>query len=368
MQPAAPRFLFVPVSGPGGAGEYYRSLAIARGLEQRWPGCRIRFVLNRSAPYATDAPFPGLLIDDSPTRANAVVAEFIASERPDIVVFDSSGRLAQYRAAHAAGAGVIYVSSRPKTRWKGFRLRRMRALDQHWIAHPRFLGGELSAYERCKLRLVGGPEVIFLEALHEPVDAAGTHGLQERLGLEPGKYVLLCPGGGGTFGDGTDPSRVFLGAAQRLSDTRDVPVVAVVGQRLHGEITPSELRPRLRILPGLPNGVLLGMIRDATVAAVNGGSLLLQSMAQGVPLVAAPIAGDQLERIRHCANDGYVRQVALDRDALAEGLGLLLDDALARGRLRERLARLALRNGVDTAADAVARLLQRVNMHKEVQG
>ena len=90
-------------------------------------------------------------------------------------------------------------------------------------------------------------------------------------------------------------------------------------------------------------------------------------MAQGVPLVAAPIAGDQFERIRHCANDGYVQQVALDRDALAEGLGLLLDDASARGRLRERLARLALRNGVDTAADAVARLLQRVNRHKEVQ-
>ena len=134
MSQAAPRFLFIPVSGPGGAGEYHRSLAIARALEQRWPGSRIRFVLNRTAPYAHDTPYPGLLLQDSPTRSSAAVIDYIGTERPDVVVFDSSGRLAQYRAARASGAAVVYVSSRAKTRWKGFRWRRMQLLDQNWIA------------------------------------------------------------------------------------------------------------------------------------------------------------------------------------------------------------------------------------------
>jgi hypothetical protein len=117
MPAAAPRFLFVPVSGPGGAGEYHRSLAVARALEQRWPGCRIRFVLNTSAPYTAASPYAGLRIEDSPTRSNAAVVDYIRNERPDVVVFDSSGRLAQYAAARDVGAGVVYVSSRPKTRW-----------------------------------------------------------------------------------------------------------------------------------------------------------------------------------------------------------------------------------------------------------
>jgi hypothetical protein len=182
----APRFLFIPVSGPGGAGEYYRSLAIASGLRRRWPDCSIRFLLNRDAPYASSSPYPVDLLDDSPTRATAVVNTCIDNEHPDVVIFDSSGRLAQYRAARTSGAAVVYVSSRPKTRWKGFKWRRLALFDQHWIAQPEFLGGALTGWQRLKLRIVGRPHVLFLDALHEPMDPAGTHALQQQLGVTPG--------------------------------------------------------------------------------------------------------------------------------------------------------------------------------------
>jgi hypothetical protein len=82
-----PRFIFVPVSGPGGAGEYHRSLAIARGFERRWPGSEIHFVLNRQASYAASCPYPGLLLDDSPTRAGAAVEHYLQQQRADVVVF-----------------------------------------------------------------------------------------------------------------------------------------------------------------------------------------------------------------------------------------------------------------------------------------
>jgi glycosyltransferase involved in cell wall biosynthesis len=352
-----PRFVFIPVSGPGGAGEYFRSLAIARGLDQRWPGAEIRFVLNRHAPYAASSPYLGLLLDDSPTRASAAVERYLQQQHADVVVFDSSGRLAQYRAARAAGGRVVYISSRPKTRWKGFRVRRMRVLDQHWIAQPRLLGGEPTAYERLKLRLVGRPELVILDTLHEPIVADEVRSLQRQLGLEPGRYIVLCPGGGGTFEPGSDPAQVFVDAAARLAARRPEPVVVVVGARLHATLAAQTRPATLQILPHLPNGELLGLVRDAAVTAINGGSLLLQSLAQRAPVVAAPIAGDQAARIDACAAHGAAVAAPLDAAALEAAVVALLDDPAARESLRGGMAQLALRNGVETATEAVARLL-----------
>jgi hypothetical protein len=363
----APRFLFIPVSGPGGAGEYYRSLAIASGLQRRWPGCSIRFLLNREAPYASSSPYPVTLLDDSPTRATAGVNACLERERPDVVLFDSSGRLAQYRAAHASGAAVVYVSSRPKTRWKGFKWRRMALLDQHWIAQPEFLGGALTPWQRLKLSVVGRPRVLFLDALHEPVDAAGTQARQQALGVTAGGYVLLCPGGGGLFEPGIDAAQVFFEAARELAVGRQELFVAVLGPRICEHSLNSPLPPNLKIIDRVPNGVLLGLIRSARLAAVNGGSLLLQSLTQSVPLVAAPIAQDQIERVRRCAEAGYVGAAALDAASLATAVRRLLDDHVLRDRLRSRIGQLALRNGVETATEAVAQLLDEREKHREVR-
>jgi spore coat polysaccharide biosynthesis predicted glycosyltransferase SpsG len=359
MHVASPRFLLIPVSGPGGAGEYYRSLAIAAGLRRQWPDCSIRFVLNREAPYAMSAPYPVTLLDDSPTRATTAVNACIRQERPDVVIFDSAGRIAQYRAARDAGARVVYVSSRPKTRWKGFKWRRMRLLDQHWIAQPRFLGGELTRWQRWKLRRVGRPSVLFLDALHEPLDSATTASLMRELGLTPQNFALLCPGGGGIFENEIDAAQVFLDAARNLAASRkETLVVAVVGQRISERMRHAAISPNLRIIASLPNGVLMGLIDVSTASAVNGGSLLLQSLRQHAPLVAAPIAQDQLERVRHCAAAGYVMAAPLDAQAIAAGMRRLLDEPDLRDTLLARAGKLALSNGVETAVKAVERLLQ----------
>ena len=364
--PGWPRFLFVPVSGPGGAGEYHRCLALARAFERRWPGCRIRMVLNRSAPYAGSAPFDGLRLDDSPTRSNAAVIDYIRAERPDVVVFDSAGRLAQYAAARSAGARVVYVSSRPKTRWKGFRWRRMRRLDQHWIAQPRRLGGDTGPWERFKLGLLGRPEVVFLDTLHEAVDEPALAALKHDLGLEAGRYAVLCPGGGGDFGDGPDAVAVFRAAARELRTGSDLPVVTVLGTRRATILPEHAPASDPRDLAALPNGVLLGLVRDAAVAAVNGGSLLLQSLAQGAALVAAPIAGDQGDRIRRCAGLGCVRAVSLDARSVARAVRELAGDREGRAALRASVARLGLRDGTGIATAAVERLLhQRGVTHQE---
>jgi hypothetical protein len=349
-----PRLLFIPVSGPGGAGEYFRSLAVARAIERRWPASSIRFLVSRDATYSQGGPYPAVLLERSPTFESAAVIRSLEQLRPHVVVFDSAGRVDQQQAAQRLGARVVFISSRPSIRRKGFSLRRMRATDQYWIAQPRFLGGELSAFEQWKLRFARELDVLLLEVIHEPVDEEGVRNLQRSLAVQPGGYVLACPGGGGDFGQGPDATQVFYSAAARVRAETALPVVAVLGARF---AMPSTVPDGVHVLPGVPNGQLMGLLRDSKAAMVNGGSLLLQALAQHTPCVAAPIADDQPARIARTAQCGYVRPVALEACALASGVVDLLRDETARESLRSRLEQLALRNGLDVAVDAIGRLL-----------
>lgn len=360
MPAGLPRFVFVPVSALEGSGEYYRLLAIARGMERRWPGCRIAFVLNREAHYTAAAPYPVLTVADSPTRDTAGVVAHLSSERPDVVIFDSAGRVEQYRAANRLGARVVYVSSRPRARWKGFRLRRMRALAQHWIAQPVFAGGALTAYERLKLRIAGGPEVVWLDPLHDEPDAAATAALQARLGLQPGRYVFACPGGGGYAASGRNAATVLLEATRRWSaGPGGLPTVAILGPRIadHAGTAASAGSAPLHVLASLPNAQLVGLLRDARVAVVNGASLMLQAMAQRVPAVAVPAGVDQPARIAACVRGGWVTSAPLEEDAIGAATLELWQDSAERARLLANLDTLGLGNGVATAVAAVERLL-----------
>jgi hypothetical protein len=348
------RFLFIPVSGSGGAGEYFRSLAVARAVERCWPGSSIRFLVSRDAAYSQGGPYPAVLLDRSPTFESTAVIRAIEDHRPHVVVFDSAGRVEQQQAARRVGARVVFVSSRPSIRRKGFSLRRMRATDQHWIAQPRFLGGELTAFEQWKRKLAPRLEVLLLEVIHEPVDEAGTRALQQQFGVLPGGYVLACPGGGGVFGHGPDAAQVFFDAASRVRAESGLPVVAVLGSRF---VVPASLPQGVHVLSGVPNGQLMGMLRDAKAGMVNGGSLLMQAIAQHTPCVAAPIADDQPPRIDKTAACGYVRGAKLDATELAESAVSLLREDASREGLRARLMQLDLRNGIDVAMDAIGRLL-----------
>jgi len=55
----------------------------------------------------------------------------------------------------------VFVSQHKKKRAKGFALRRLSALDAHWIVQFKFVDGDLTALERFKLRLLNKDEPIF---------------------------------------------------------------------------------------------------------------------------------------------------------------------------------------------------------------
>lgn len=352
---AASRILFVPVSGARGSGEYFRCLTIAQRVRERWPTVDIRFIVSREAGYAHEVPFPTVLVDRSPTYESAAVNRAIDELKPNVVIFDSAGRVAQLRHARTRGARTVYVSSRPRTRWKGFRLRRMLQLDQHWLAWPRVLDGALSAVERAKLWLTRSVSVVFLDCVFPLTDATRAAAYRRELGLDPDPYILFCAGGGGYEHQGRSAPEIFGLAAAEVARANGIRTVWVRGPNYTGALAPH---PGLLELGALTGARMIDLLSGAHFAVTNGGSLLLQALALKVPCIAAPVAGDQDARIRACAARGLLIPARLEFRALATSALALAKDRARVAEMKTRLAELDLSNGVDTAAAALGRLLR----------
>jgi len=371
-------------------GEYARSLAIAQGAEGRWPGVSIQFILSRHAPYAAKAPFPTTLLDSSPTFHSAAVIEVMNTWRPDVVFFDNAGRTAQLRAAQRLGARVVFISARRRQRNKAFRLRWMRLIDEHWIAYPEFIAGELRPVERLKLKFMRRPEVRYLDVI-----LARGRGLESprislvaRLGCAVDAYVLVVPGGGTGHPGANDAVERFLHAARELAaagvetlfvgpsglasgDDVEPPAAGAPATGSPAAGSPGAGSPptgspaagspnngsRLRMLGFLPQTELAELMRGARLIIANGGSTLLQSIACGRPCIAVPIAGDQAERIRRCVSAGVAVAAPLDSALILKTATDLLQNAANLSGLAGRAMALGLTDGVDRALRATAKLI-----------
>jgi hypothetical protein len=367
----APRLLFVPVSGAFGMGEYARSLAIAQAAASRWPGAAVRFVLSREAPYAARTPFPTTLLASSPTFHSAAVIEVIEQWRPDLVVFDNAGRTAQLRAAKRSGAGVIYISARRRQRSKAFRMHWMRLIDEHWIAYPEFVAGSLSLVERLKLDVMRRPVVRYLDVILTAAQApardadgkAAGQPLWSRAGVAADSYVLVVPGGGTGHPGASGAVEERRGNASGHGDGRTRAPESEQGEETNrgesggrgGEsgVSASEAAAHLRMLGTLPQAELAELMRGARLIIANGGSTLLQSIACGKPCIAAPIAGDQAERIGRCVRVGAARAAALDSADILRVARQLLGDEAQLETLAGRAIALGLADGVEVALRAM---------------
>ena len=152
-----------------------RCLIIARELAKADPSADIRFLVNRHAVFRESVNFPIIDCEASPTLSTPQVLATIESFRPDVMVFDNSGRTSQLRAAKRAGARLVFSSRAPKLRWKAFRIKWMRLLDEHWIVFPTFVTGGLSRVERLKLRFFPHYGVRQFDTLFTPSDPAARN-------------------------------------------------------------------------------------------------------------------------------------------------------------------------------------------------
>jgi hypothetical protein len=340
-------------------GEYARSLAIAHAVRRQWPQSDVHFVLSRQAPYAASVPYPKTLLDSSPTFHSAAVAGLIGKFKPHLVIFDNAGRTAQLRAARAAGARVVYISSRSRQRRKAFRLSWMRLIDEHWIAYPKFIAGGLGLLEQFKLNRLGRPSVRYLDVI---LSRGGEtrESILAGAGLKFDAYVLMVPGGGTGHPGANDATSTFLAAAKALAQ-RGVRTVLVgkgsAGQELRrGSQLPSG--SQLQCFDSLPQAKLAKLMQAARLTITNGGSTLLQAIASGGACIAVPIAKDQPKRIRRCVDAQVARAAALDAASIVSAADELLSDDAARAALAHRASDLRLADGVEVALAALIRLMR----------
>jgi hypothetical protein len=335
-------------------GEYARCLTIATALARRAPGLEMHFALSREAPYAAATPFPTTLLPSSATFHTREVRALIRELEPRLVLFDNAGRTAQLRAAHAAGARLVYVSSRPRQRRKAFRLQWMRLIDEHWIAYPRFIAGALSPLERLKHRALKRPAIRFIDTLLPASDPARSSECLARFALEAGGYVLIVPGGGSGH-PGAENAPAIVASAARSIARRGVATLLVGAGAAAADGEPPAT---LRVAPRLPPAELVELIRSARLVVCNGGDTLLQVLACAVPCVAVPIAHDQAHRIDCCVRAGLAVRAELDARAI-EGAACAVLEGARHDAGAPRSDQPLVRDRMEDVLEALTDLLER---------
>jgi glycosyltransferase involved in cell wall biosynthesis len=351
----APRVLFAPVTGPGGAGELMRCLIIARELARAEPAADIRFLVARDAVFREAVEFPIIDLDDSPTRSTRQVIAAIEAFRPDVMVFDNSGRTEQLRAARRAGARLVFSSRAPRLRWKAFRMKWMQLLDEHWMVFPTFVIGGLNWYERLKLRIFPGYAVRQFDTLFTPSDDASRRSWLAERGLEPGSYVVFVPGGRGEASRVAEPAELFIAAARAFVAATGQRAVVLTGRRS----APASDDPRLVFLPRVEPGEVQHLLSDALLVVSNGGTTMIHTLAHRRPLVAVPLASDQDRRIRRAARLQIAATAAREPGAIAEAAAALLHEPARRDAMVQRITELGITNGVGEAVAALRSLARR---------
>jgi glycosyltransferase involved in cell wall biosynthesis len=348
-QALAPRFLFSPVSGPGGSGELMRCLIIARELARAEPAADIRFLVSRTAVFREAVEFPIIDCDASPTNSTPQVLAAIAEFRPHVMVFDNSGRTSQLRAAKRAGARLVFSSRAPKLRWKAFRIKWMRLLDEHWIVFPTFVTGGRTWLERLKLRLYPDYTVRQFDTLFTPSEPRAREQWLAANGLRPGDYAVFAPGGRGEGHMVTDPAELFIAAARQFAGEAGCDAVVLTGRNT---VSATDA-PRLRMLPRIGPDEVQHVLAGARIVVSNGGTTLIHTLAHGQPLVAVPLAGDQDRRIRRAAKLQIAVRAPRDPGAIAAAAVSLLGDQEWQQAMEQRISQMGIKNGLVEAVTAL---------------
>ncbi len=344
--------LFIPVSGAAGSGELQRARLLARSARERWPQLPVAIAAERRALAAFAevdidcVPLPG-----SPTRCSVEVIAAIRARRPALVVFDSTARPRQLRAARSVGARVVYVSSRPSARGRGFRWGAFGRIDEHWSVEFDPDAALPGVWQRWLLRRRPAQRWRPLSTLSEPADAAAWPAAIGEFAAA-GPFVLFCPGGGGSRMQGVSAAAAFAAAAARSG----VRAIVVRADLAAGAI---ESHGRVLGVPALRNAALMALTQNAELAVVGAGSLLLQALALGRACLSLPLASDQPQRLADLLRRNAVATCEPSIDALADAARALATDPAALIALRARAQALRLHNGLAEALDAIAALLGR---------
>ena len=301
-----PRVLFVPVSGPDGIGEYMRSLILANALRRRFPDLAIDFILSERAPYLNDCPYPVHTTPASPTQSTPEVIAIIERLKPNVAVFDCSGRAKQYRAAKACGAKVIFISQHKKKRKRAFALNRIKHIDWHAIVQFEFVDGGITLVERLKLALFNKPAPDFIGSVSSQATADSSLDTSE-------PSALFAAGGGGHKINGQLATDILWQAALAWHKQSGQRCYVILGPNYPGR---KQAQGGVIAIKQLPNSALMHLLQSCQLAVIAGGDMMGQAVTLGVPVVAVPVAKDQPPRIAAFAREQLVTASELNSSSI----------------------------------------------------
>ncbi|MCE9686192.1 hypothetical protein LZP73_08170 [Shewanella sp. AS16] len=293
------KFLFIPVSSAEGIGEYMRSMIIADEVKRVWPTADIKFILSKQAPYAAQCHYPVELLEDTPTKQVKAVNQIMSDFRPDIVLFDASGRKSQLAHAHKMGAKVIFLSQHRRKRNRGMKIGRALVTDCHWVVQPEFVIGPISWLDRLKLKLIKKPEPLNIGPVFTPPDNDTQSRLLAQYQLTRNEFVLFNAGSGGHKINGQLAADIFAKAAQDCFVESGIVSVMVFGPNY-----PKKLPNAAGVIwiSQLDNKQFINLLAAAKAAVLGGGDTLLQAITLHKTILAVPISKDQSDRIAACAS------------------------------------------------------------------
>ncbi len=351
---ATPVMLFIPVSGPHGAGEYYRALTIAQACRTHHPDWDLNICVSRDSEVERPDGIRHHTLAASPTRDSRGVARILRALRPDLVIFDSTLRQRQLNLCRQAGVGrVVYISSRPSSRRRGFGLRKLRGLDEHWmITTPG--DARLTRRERLLACLNPRLRIRFLSTLLNPDAPGQPPPFADQPDVPERGYVLFVSGGGGGSVHGEPIDRIFQQAARRFHAMTGHPTVLIAGPLSSVSLESVQGRVEIR---SVPPGRLATMIDRAALVVSGGGSLVQQTLAQGRPLIAVPAGGrDQPDRLEGLADEGVLETCPSEPEAMAERVASLTADRPTRQRLITTARQAGFRNDMPEVLSAIDEL------------
>jgi hypothetical protein len=353
----APSFLFVPVTGGEGLGEFARCLTLTHAVLERWPAARVRFVRDRQAPEIDDDRIETLEITGSPTYNSARINSWMGLEPPDVAIFDSTGRRSQLDEAGRLGAKRVLIASRPSRRRKVLLRRMLSRAEQVWLVESDDRRRQLAPWEKLNLWLTAeGPRIVFVEALFPVSLQSRRDAIVREMGLDGRRYALFSPGGGGWMVNDRPAAEVYIEAAQRVSEESDLATVVIAGPLHEGELRET---PGVVIKRSLVPERLADLMHGAEILVLGGGSSVGQGMAMHKPIVASALGGsDQAERVSRYAEQGLLVSCVPEPSPIAESVLELYGDAARRQAMLERLSALSVSNGLETAVDSLAELLR----------
>lgn len=295
--------LFIPVSSTSGIGEYMRSMIIAKALLARYPSSNIHFILNEKASYIKDCPYTVHLAKDTPTKDSRTVNRVISQLKPDLVLFDSSGRANQFKHAKSVGSKVAFISFYNKKRRRGLKMNRLLYTDIHWVVQPDYCMKALNWWQRGKLALLKKRNPENIGPVFQSCNKEKQLEILTKFDLVDSDFFIFNAGSGGHYVSGELATDIYYQVAKDFYQQTQIKCLVVFGSNYPKELP---IDSEIMCLKSLDNIEFITLLSAAKGRVICSGDTLLQCIALHKPCVSTAVSPDQPARLKLCSAKGLV--------------------------------------------------------------